>query len=465
MPLAQRELTERLFWLYRLRWLAALGIVGGTLGAVHVLHFPLPEGPLLATGLIVALYNSLLLAWTRALRPADGSLPPRVALLLAHLQIAVDLLALTAVIHFTGGVESPLGIYLVFHMIIAGILLPPRAAVFQAGLASGLYAGAVLLEGVGLLPHHALGFGPPGFARSFQAVYPVLALLSALFVSVFLATTIVQRLRRRERELSELTERLSQEQARTQAAYEQAQAAQLMQLHYMHRVSHELRRPLSSAASLLRVQLEGYGEHELDEQTAGMIRRALHRLQQGLDLVVDLLALSAAREAPLREARVWTDLGRLLEQVEDEQAEVARQAEVALEVETEAHLGPVWAQPEGLATVLRNLIGNALKYTPAGGQVRVTAHQDAQATYLTVADTGIGIPEEDLPRVFEEFFRGSEARDRDPGGTGLGLAIVKTIVEAHGGEVAVRRREGGGTVFEVALPHRYPETETETLTS
>ena len=464
MLVAQRDLTDRLFWLYRLRWLAASGIVGAALGAIHVLRFPLPLSPLLATGLIVAAYNALLLAWTRAARSPEGAVPWGSAYLLAHLQIVADLVALTAVIHFTGGVESPLGLYLVFHMVIASILLTPMAALFQAGVASVLYVGVVLLEAVAILPHYALGFAPAGFASSPLAVYPVLALLSALYVSIFLATNIVQRLRRRERELSDLTDRLEQEQTRTQAAYEQAQGAQLMQLRYMHRVSHELRRPLASAASLLKVLVEGYSDHPPDEQTAGMIQRALTRLQQGLDLVVDLLALSTAQEAPLREPRVWTDLGRLLEQVADEQVEAARQAEVTLTVDLEPHLGPIWAQPEGLVTVLRNLIGNALKYTPAGGQVTIAARQDERATCLTVSDTGIGIPGEELPRVFEEFFRSQPARQRDPGGTGLGLAIVKSIVDAHGGEIQARRRPEGGTAFEAILPHRYPEMEEGSLT-
>jgi len=414
---------------------------------------------LVATGLVVAAYNVLFLAGTRAARGPDGTVSTSRAQLLAHLQISADLVALTGVIHLTGGAESPLGVFLVFHMIITSTLLPPAAAFFQATVASILYAGMVLLEAIGSLRHYALGFAPAYFHVSGQVIWPTVALLSALYVSIFLATSIVQQLRRRERELSELTERLEREQTRTQLAYEQTQAAQLMQTRYMHRVSHELRRPLSAAASLLKVLLDGYGDQPADEQTGQMLRRAVNRLQQALDLVVDLLTLSQAREAPLREPRVWTDLGRLVEQVEDEQAEAAHQAQVTLRLDLEDHLGPIWAQPEGLTTVLRNLTSNALKYTPAGGEVVVRVWQDEEATHLAVSDTGIGIPEEDLPRVFEEFFRSHEARERDPGGTGLGLAIVKSIIDAHGGEITASRRPEGGTTFEVVLPHRYPETE------
>ncbi len=459
MLVAERELTERLFWLCRLRWLAALGIVGLTLGAVYVLHFPLPLPLLVSTGFVVASYNALFIAVTRASREAEGTVPVGRAHLLAHLQIAVDLIALTGVIHFTGGAESPLGIFLVFHMIITSTLLPPAAAFFQATVASVLYAGMVLLEAIGVLGHFPLGFAPPDFHVSGRVLWPALALLSSLYVSIYLASSIVERLRRRERELSELTKRLAQEQARTQLAYEQIQAAQLMQTRYMHRVSHELRRPLSAAASLLNVVLDGYGDQPTDEQTAPMLRRAVNRLQQGLDMVVDLLALSQAREAPLREPRVWTDLSHLIEQVEDEQAEAAHLAQVAVRLDLEDHLGPVWAQPEGLAAVLRNLVSNALKYTPAGGEVLVRAWQDETGTHLAVSDTGIGIEEKDLPRVFEEFFRSHQARELDPGGTGLGLAIVKSIVEAHEGEIKVHRRPEGGTTFEIIIPHHYPETE------
>lgn len=461
MQVAQRELTERLPWLCGLRWLAAAGIVTLTLGAAYVLHFPLPVTPLLVTGMVVAAYNLLLYAWIVALRQPTGLVPLRLGTALAHLQIMLDLVALTGVIHFTGGIESPLGGYLVFHMVIASTLLQPLAALGQALFASCLYGGLVFLEATGRLPHYSLGFAPPGFYRDPAVVWPTLALLSVLYGSIYLATSIVQRLRQRERQLSELTEQMEQEKARTEMAYEQTQAAQLMQLRYMYRVSHELRRPLSAAASLLKVILDGLVQEQPDARTTDMLRRAYSRLQQGLDLVVDLLALSQAREAPLREPRVWLDLTRLLEQAADEMADFSLQQGVTLELDLERHLGPVWAQPEGLTTVVRNLLANAIKYTPPGGRVVIRATQDGAATHLAISDTGIGIAPDDLPRIFEEFFRSPQAREYAAPGTGLGLAIVKTIVEANGGEVRVSSRLGEGSTFEVILPHHYPEMDSE----
>src|ERR1039457_5346731 len=115
MSPGDRELTERLWWLCRLRWLAAAGIVLFSLGGRYYLRLPVPLGGLLGIGVSVAAYNLLLLGWMRAARGPEGLLAPTRGSLFAHGQIALDLLALTGVIHLTGGLESPLGPYLVFH--------------------------------------------------------------------------------------------------------------------------------------------------------------------------------------------------------------------------------------------------------------------------------------------------------------------------------------------------------------
>ena len=109
-------------------------------------------------------------------------------------------------------------------------------------------------------------------------------------------------------------------------------------------------------------------------------------------------------------------------------------------------------EPKRLEQVVVNLLSNALRYTDAGGRVLVTVRPDAEAALLEVSDTGIGIAEEDLPRVFTRFWRGEKSRSRDTGGAGIGLAIVQELVQAHGGEVGVESAPGRGSLFRVALP-------------
>ena len=458
MSPADQELTGRLRWLCRLRWLAASAIVALSLGARLLLGFPLFLPGLLALGVLVAMYNAILLLWMRA-SSQQGVLAPQEGKLLAHVQITLDLLALTAVIHYTGGVESPLGAYLVFHMIIASTLLSPLAAGAQATLASLLYGGLVFLEARGLLPHHSLGLFSGETYRGFSALLLALALISVLYAAIYLAGTIVQRLRQRESELSALTRRLAEQMTQAEASRQQVEEAQHMQLRYMYRVSHELRGPLSAAASLINVLAEGHAQAQPQEKTVEVLRRVSARLQQALDMVADLLVLSHDRQAPGEEQRTWVDLPTLMVQVADRLADRAAQARVTLKLVEAEGLGPLWAQREGLETALTNLAGNALKYTPPGGEVTLSALQDADNTRLIVTDNGMGIAEEDQPRIFEEFFRAPAARSRVTEGTGLGLSIVQSIVEAHGGRCTVDSRPGEGSTFTLHLPHRYPETD------
>lgn len=459
MHTADRELTERLWWLCRLRWLASVGIGLGALGGRYVLGFPLPLAGLLTLGAVVAMYNFLLLLGMRAALPPERVLPRSVGSLFAHLQIALDLFALTGVLHYTGGLESPLAPYLVFHMIIASTLLTPLAAAAEATLASALYAALVLGEARGLLPHHPLGlFGPETYTSRFIYLLP-LALVSVLYVSVYLAGSIVQRLRQRERELSLLTERLEEARRRAEDAYRQVEQAQNMQLRYMYRVSHELRGPLAAAASLLNALAAGPGAPSPDGPTAEVLARVSARLRQALDMVADLLLLSRAREAPREEQRGWIDLTTLLAQVADRLADRAADAHLTLTLAPDPELAPLWGQREALEVALTNLVGNAIKYSEPGGTVTVSARQDATATELVVTDTGIGIAPEDQPRIFQEFFRTQAARNLVAEGTGLGLSIVQSIAEAHGGVCTVESRPGAGSTFTLRLPHQYPELE------
>ena len=101
--------------------------------------------------------------------------------------------------------------------------------------------------------------------------------------------------------------------------------------------------------------------------------------------------------------------------------------------------------------MLRNLLENAVNYSPEDGVIEVASRRDADAVVLTVADRGAGMPEADLPRIFERFYRVDRSRSRDPGGTGLGLSIVRHLVELHGGTVTAANRPGGGAIFTVRL--------------
>ena len=116
----------------------------------------------------------------------------------------------------------------------------------------------------------------------------------------------------------------------------------------------------------------------------------------------------------------------------------------------------VWADEEAFGQILDNLIDNAVKYTPEGGQIRVGWRTDGESVCLEVADNGIGIPENDLPRIFERFYRVDKARSREMGGTGLGLSIVKHLVQSLHGTIRATSRVGEGSTFTIRLPRALP---------
>jgi signal transduction histidine kinase len=146
------------------------------------------------------------------------------------------------------------------------------------------------------------------------------------------------------------------------------------------------------------------------------------------------------------------DLCQLLTEQARFYGELAREKGVRLAAECGASSAVVLGRRDGLDAVVSNLLSNALKYTPSGGEVRLSLALQGQAIELHVRDTGIGIPEADQPNLFREFFRATNARALAEVGTGLGLAIVRSIVEQHGGSIEVQSGEGRGTCFRVSLP-------------
>ncbi len=215
--------------------------------------------------------------------------------------------------------------------------------------------------------------------------------------------------------------------------------------------SHELKSPLSSVKALAQALLD------TDEPDPAVYREFLQDINTEIDrlarLVEDLLQLARLEEEGVPPPREPVDVTPLVHHVVALMRPRAEGGGVVLDVAVRSGLRwPV--NPDLFTRILFNLLDNALRHTPAGGRVTVEALTDrkGEAGILRVADTGEGIPPEDLPRIFDRFYRVDRARARATGGTGLGLAIVRRAVEHHGGTINVTSRPGEGTTFEIAFP-------------
>lgn len=219
---------------------------------------------------------------------------------------------------------------------------------------------------------------------------------------------------------------------------------------FMSTVSHELRTPLTSIAGYLEMLSDGDAGRltEAQERMLDVIARNTTRLRS---LIEDLLVLSRIESGTLRTSRQPVEFGWLITSAVAAIAPTAAAAGVNIETDVGAALAG-HADAEQIDRVLMNLLTNAVKFTPRGGRVQVCAARDGDDVLIQVIDNGVGVPAAEQRNLFNRFFRASNAVERAIPGTGLGLAIVRTIVANHGGQVAMRSREGEGTTVTVRLP-------------
>jgi signal transduction histidine kinase len=477
---ATQELIDRIGWLGRLRTLAAAGVLVFVEVGRRVLPIHLDPRPLYAVVLVLAAYNLAVALTFRALhrrsaaragsalrpagslarfllpRPGTGMAYDREAgqaAVMAGAQIAVDLVILAALLHFSGGVENPLRALFVLHLVISAILLSRPATYLFATLGVALYAAVVLGELAGVLPHYPLyaHWRPEAYLDPWLVGTQLVLFGVLLYAAAYLGSEIEARLRWRQQDVVMLARQLAEKSERVEAAYRELSAVEHAKSEYMRKVAHELRGPLGTIRTALGVVLETPSAMPR-EKRLDLMRRAYRRSGELAQVTQELLSLARARTNSTSLARAALRPAAVAAAVIDELSPQAEQKGIALSVSTEASPSEIRGDAEGLADLMSNLLSNAIRYTPAGGRVDFRLGQAGSGLVVEVADTGIGIRQEDLPRIYDEFFRAQTAREAVPEGTGLGMAIVKAVVERHGGTIAVESVVGQGTRITVSIP-------------
>ncbi len=217
---------------------------------------------------------------------------------------------------------------------------------------------------------------------------------------------------------------------------------------FMLTVAHELRAPVAAIQGYLQIIVDGYVS---SEKQRPMLQRAAQRAAELLDLVDELLQLARIREGVVEVKVQELDMGDALEKIAALLRVEAERCGLAFELDIRP-CPRVTANVDHVRQLWSNLISNAIKYTPAGGRVRVSLGPGQDGLVGCVEDTGIGIGPGDLPRIFQEFYRTEQAKAFQARGTGLGLAIVKRILDAYGGAIEVRSTPGEGSAFSFTWP-------------
>ncbi|MCM8804301.1 MAG: ATP-binding protein [Candidatus Omnitrophica bacterium] len=433
----EKELRQRLDWFIKLRWLAGIGVLLAILISKFLLKITLPYNFLYIGGITLFLYNFIFYLYQQKLKQKiDSKNWVREANLFANVQISIDLGMLTYLIHFSGGIENPFIFYFVFHMVIASILLSNKAAYLQSTLAVILFGLVIIFEHLKIIPHyHLTGFISEEYIFNRKYLFGIYtSFISTLYLVVYMATSIVNKLRMREEELALANERLAEQDR--------------LKSRYVLTVSHDIQSSLSTIQNCLKVVLVGL-TGELSEKSKEMIARAEQKTLYLLSFVKDLLNLSRIKAVKELEKSKFSLKETIIKVIEDLKQK-AEEKKITLELEIPENSCLFYGNKEAIEELLINLIINGIKYTPWGGKVGIKMKKIEEKEgcfHLCVWDTGIGIPKQDLSKIFDEFYRSKNAESMEKEGTGLGLPIVKEILKVHNGEIWVESEIGKGTSF------------------
>ncbi|MDD2806630.1 MAG: HAMP domain-containing sensor histidine kinase [Elusimicrobiales bacterium] len=440
LPAAAEGLAESLYWLIRLRWFAVAGIFFTALLARGWLGLRLPYGAVLGVAAGLGVCNYLLLIYLDRSRAAAGPGLARTTNRLANAQIPLDLLCLTALVHLTGGVENPFSYYFVFHMIIASVLLSRRASYLQAAFALLLYLLLAGLEYTGAWPHHCAASTPALCLRGdfLHLLGSCAAFGTTLFIAVYMASSISHKLRQKE--------------AHLRAANEQLREKDKIKSNYVLRVTHDIKEHLAAIQACLDPVLHGVTGPVPPAQES-LIRRSYERTGKLMLFVKALLEITRIKLSRKMETADFSLL-KTAESAVSHVLERAKARNIRLTWTVNPGVDEVHGSQIYIEETIAGFLANAVKYTPEGGSVELTIGDAGASVLIRVTDTGMGIPEDELPRIFEEFYRARNAKAAERTGTGLGLSIAREVALRHKGRVWAESEEGKGSAFYFALPKR-----------
>lgn len=432
------RLLRGAYWLAKLRWVAVVCVLIGTYVSGRVLHIALAEIALYVIAILLFVYNVAVRALLDHVVKTDRKTSAKSIRRIIHLQISADLVLLTILLHFSGGIENPLVFFFIFHMVIASILLTKRESYGQATFAILLFGLLVLLEHKQYIYHYCLtGFVPHCLQES--AVYIIGKLgvfVTAVYVAVYMANYIATRLKHAEQAYREANAML--------------QEKDRIKDEYVARVTHDIKGHLATIQGCLAVAVDRVAG-KIDEQEADLIGRAHMRSVKLTNFVRALLRLTQMRLSNKLEMDDFS-LAEALRNATSAVAAKAQDKSIVLKCHIDSSVHKIRGNQFSIEEMMANLLLNAIKYTPASGTITVSARNHEDAVKVEISDTGIGIPRDEQDRVFDEFFRATNARRTERDGTGLGLSIVKYIVERHHGQIRVESEEGCGTTFQLTLP-------------
>ena len=425
-------LSTRLSWSITLRWLIVAGFFLATLIADHLLTLAFPYEKIWAVLAALALTNALYLVIFKLYK--HFSFQSEIRFLQIH--IFIDLIFLTFLIHYAGGIENPIYLFYAFHVVLSSILFPGWRPIFVTTLVVILFSSLVYLEYTGIIYHYCI------FKSDLHSdLYFVLIVLTVFTITVYVTMYIcmsfmyIYRNIKRQMDIQNL----------------QLVQADTKKTKFFRFTSHELKSPVVAIKSSIDSILKNYSG-QLDVTVEDLLQRSSARAAQMLQIIRELLELSRNRVQLAEKEKPQIDINILISEIIEQ--ERVRAEEKSIRVRENLSQVPLrlYMDPADFKEIFVNLFINAINYTRQGGTVTVTSGLTAGRVVFSIEDTGIGIAESELEKIFDEFFRSENAKKEIQFGTGLGLSLVKQIVENYKGDMQVTSQLDQGTCFKIEMP-------------
>ena len=434
----EKELVESLSRFINLRWIMVIGIFVTSKFAKFGLGIDLPIIPIFIVTFCILIFNLICLYLQKHVKSYES---------FANLQISVDWIALVFLVHYTGGIESPVIFYFIFHVIISAILLSEKKCYFQTSFALILIISLSILEYFHVIPHVHIKelFPTPVYDNGLYLLSIIFFSVTSLYISAYLATSVNNRLRKRENEIVTLKNEITD-------AYNKLEAIDREKSEFTYKVTHELRSPLSAIQSLLKSIEEGYAG-EISEKARDLVIRSEKRTSFLITLVNGLLDLIAGKIGKPKEGDIkLIDINIAVKNTLHLMQEKTKAKNLKIIIKTTPEPSYLNIVPDDLDIILTNLIDNSVKYTEQEGTISINSTITDKEVKLEISDTGMGITTEDINKIFNEFYRARNAKAAELRGTGLGLSIVKNLIKQYGGSIDVQSQIEKGTTVTISFP-------------
>jgi two-component system, OmpR family, phosphate regulon sensor histidine kinase PhoR len=439
--LADAAITQNASWFVTLRWFVVsvfvvFGVAGSTFRAVLESNGVLiPYWWLWALATVLLIANIPLYLITRKL---DSDSTRRSVMRNLWTQITLDLLVVTVLVYNIGTVETFAAFTYLFHIVLACIFFPPRQSLLVTCVAAVFYLVLVVLEATAALPPRGILIYPGGRFSATPLVEVSLALFGVLiwFIVWYITSTLSKTVRRRDQQLS--------------IANDQLMVADAEKNRQMLITTHDLKAPFAGIESNIQVLKYQYWD-EIPESVHGIIERIDNRAHMLRDRINAILVLGNLKSKPPgQSAAEAVELPRLINEIAATLREKADSRGITLQIDMASE--SILSDPQQLSMLFSNLIANAISYSRDRGRVQISSSSDDDAVSVSIKDEGIGIRDDALSEIFDEYFRTKEATKFNRQSTGLGLAIVKVIAQKLKLGVRVQSELEKGTTFTVIIP-------------